>query len=394
MTELLKRARSLKEYCTGIRHLIHQNPELSFEEYETTELIKRELKSMGIDILPLDIDTGVVAVIEGSKDGPGTVTALRADIDALQMEDLSGKPYSSKNPGVAHACGHDGHVAILLGVAKILNEMKDNFSGVVKLIFQPAEEALAGSLDIINSGALEKPDVDAIICLHGWPYFKVGEVGAWPGQYMASGDKFQVKMVGKSGHGARPYKAINPIIAASSAINAIPNIVSNEIETAEQAVVTVCTIHAGTAFNIIPDMAEFRGTVRCLDPIVRDEIETRFKRIVNGAAEMYGCHAEIEYIRGTPSLINDPDLVAQVIKASTDVLGNESIRELDGPVMGSEDFSYYIDAVGKGVFYRLGTGTEDEIEPITLHNSKFDFNDDAIPYGVATMVQLILNRHK
>lgn len=393
MTNLFKKAESIKEYCTNIRHMIHQNPEVSFKEFETTELIKKELKDMGIDVLPLDIATGVVAEIKGTKKGPEAVTALRADIDALQMEDLSGKPYASKNPGVAHACGHDGHVAILLGVAKLLNEMKDKFSGMVKLVFQPAEEGLGGSMIIINSGALKNPDVDAIVCLHGWPYFKVGEVGAWSGQYMASADKFLVKMIGKSGHGARPYKAVNPIMAASNAINAIPNIVSNEIVTAKQAVVTVCTIHAGTAFNVIPDLVEFGGTVRCLDPVVRDELETKIKRVVKGAAQMFGCQAEIEYNRGVPSLINDPELVDQVIKASADVLGNESIRELDGPVMGSEDFSYYIDAVGKGVFYRLGIGTGEEIEPIALHNSEFDFNDDAIPYGIATMVQLILNRH-
>lgn len=393
MTNLFKKAESIKEYCTNIRHMIHQNPEVSFKEFETTELIKKELKDMDIDVLPLDIATGVVAEIKGTKKGPEAVTALRADIDALQMEDLSGKPYASKNPGVAHACGHDGHTAILLGAAKLLNEVKDQFSGVVKLVFQPAEEGLYGSRVIIDSGALKNPDADAIICLHGWPYFKVGEIGAWPGPYMASADKFLIKIIGQSGHGARPYKAVNPIMAAASAINAIPNIVSNEIVTAKQAVVTVCTIHAGMAFNVIPDSVEFGGTVRCLDPEVRDELEAKIRRVADGAAQMFGCRAEIDYQRGVPPLMNDPGLAEQVIKAGADALGNESIRELDGPVMGSEDFSYYIDAVGKGVFYRLGIGTGEDIEPIALHNSKFDFNDDAIPYGVATMVQLILNRH-
>lgn len=395
MSDILTRADELKAYCTECRRHFHENPELSFKEYETTAFIRRELAQMGVEMLPLDIETGVVAVIRGTKPGEGHVTALRADIDALAMPDLSGKPYASKREGVAHACGHDGHAAILLGVAKLLTELRDRFSGIVKLVFQPAEEGLGGSLIIVNSGAMKDPDVEEIVCLHSWPYFKVGEIGAWPGQYMASADKFEIRIVGKSGHGARPYKAVNPIPATALAISALQNIVSNEIVTAQQAVVTVCTIHAGVAFNVIPDAVEIGGTVRCLDAGVRDELEARIRRTVEGAAAALGCHAEVDYIRGVPSLTNDPEVVQRIIQAGRDVLGAEHIRELDGPVLGSEDFSHLVNHVGRGAFFRLGVGVPgDDSEPVTLHNSAFDFNDDAIPTGIATMVQYILNRHQ
>lgn len=391
-THILEKAIDLKEYATKVRRYIHENPELSLKEYNTTEFIKKELNSMGIEIMPLSLETGVVGIIRGSKIGGNVVTALRADIDALPINEQTGKTYASKTPGVSHACGHDGHAAVLLGVAKLLNSMTDNFSGVVKLIFQPAEEGLCGSKLIIDSGALEDPNVDNIVCLHGWPPFKVGEIGAWPGQYMASADTFKVRMIGKGGHGCRPYRAINPITATSVAITALQNIVSSEIITAQQAVVTVCMLNAGTAINIIPDEVEFGGTVRCLDEGVRNELEKRIKRTINGVAAAMNCECEIKYAHGVPSLINDPGIVEDLIEAANEALGEDSVRELDGPVMGSEDFSLYVNHVGKGAFFRLGVGVEGEEEGV-LHNSKFDFNDDALPYGIAAMAQYVLNKN-
>lgn len=391
--KILEKAIALKEYATNARRYFHENPELSLKEYNTTAFIKKELESMGIEILPLSLETGVVGVIRGTKQGGNTVTALRADIDALPIHEQTGKPYASKTPGVMHACGHDGHTAVLLGVAKLLNTMTDSFSGVVKLVFQPAEEGLSGSKLIIDAGAMENPTVDNIVCLHGWPPFKVGEIGAWPGQYMASADTFKVKMIGKGGHGCRPYRAVNPIVATSMAITALQNIVSSEIITAQQAVVTVCMINAGTAMNIIPDEVVFGGTVRCLDEGVRQELKARIERTINGTAAAMNCTCEIDYKFGVPSLFNDPGIVANVITAANDVLGEGHIVELDGPVMGSEDFSFYANHVGKGVFYRLGVGVEGQPEGV-LHNNKFDFNDDALPIGIATMIQYVLNTNK
>ena len=393
MSGIMERAQGMKDYCTRLRQQIHQNPELSLKEHETTKLIRSELEKMGIEIQKLDVETGVVGIIRGKKPGE-RVTALRADIDALAMPDLCGKPYASKNAGVAHTCGHDGHTAILLGVAKTLKEMEGELSGVVKLIFQPGEEGLNGASLMVKAGALDNPRVEEIVCLHGWPYFEVGEVGAWPGQYMASADKFDIKIIGQSGHGARPYKATNPITAASLAITALQNIVSSEIATAQQAVVSVCFIHAGNTHNVIPDAVELGGTVRCLDPGVRDELETRIKRVVTGAAQTMGCKAEIRYDRGVPSLVNHAGVVEEILLAAKQALGEAKVRALDGPVMGSEDFSFYVEAIQKGVFFRLGVGLKGEPDGgPALHNSHFDFNDEAIPTGIATMVQYVRNRH-
>ena len=392
-TQIMEKANALKDYATKVRRYLHENPELSLKEYNTTAFIKKELTSMGIEILPLSLETGVVGIIKGTKPGKNIVTALRADIDALPIVEQTGKPYASKTPGVMHACGHDGHTAVLLGVAKLLNTMTDSFSGTVKLVFQPAEEGLCGSKLIINAGAMENPTVDNIVCLHAWPPFKAGEVGAWPGQYMASADTFKVKMIGKGGHGCRPYRAVNPIVATSMAITALQNIVSSEIVTAEQAVVTVCMLNAGTAINIIPDEVMFGGTVRCLDEGVRQELKKRIERIINGVAVTMNCNCEINYEFGVPSLINDPGIVANLMVAANDALGEGHILELDGPVMGSEDFSHLANHVGKGAFYRLGVGVEGQEEGV-LHNKKFDFNDDALPIGIATTTQYVLNTNK
>ncbi len=388
---IMERAEEVKEYCTACRRQLHRNPELSLKEYGTTEFIKSQLRQMGIPVLNVPLETGAVAVIEGN--GPGPVSAIRADIDALPVEEETGKSYASENPGVMHACGHDGHAAILLGVAKVLWDIKDELCGTVKLVFQPGEEGLLGAKKIIESGALKNPDIESIVCWHGWPYLKVGEVGAWPGQYMASADMFDVSMKGQGGHGCRPYKAVNPIVATAAAISAIQNICASEIVTAKQAVISVCKIHAGVANNVIPDTVEFGGTVRCLDPEVRRELEEKLKRTIEGAAAMLGCSCEINYIHGVPSLYNDPALVKELLAAAEQILGEDHIKELDGPVMGGEDFSYYVEEGYPGVFMRLGIG-EDGEEERTLHNSHFDFNDDAIPTGVAVMVQYIYNKHR
>lgn len=392
MTELLRQAQALQEDCRRYRRTLHQNPELSFQEYETTAFIRAELEAAGIEILPLKLETGLVAVIRG-EGGDGPVTALRADIDALPLQEKSGAPYASRHPGAAHSCGHDGHAAILLGTARLLQRLRERLRGTVKLIFQPGEEGLYGAMKIIESGALKNPDVEEVVCLHGWPYLMAGQVGVWPGEYMASADMFQVRIIGRGGHGARPYKAVNPIPAAALAVSALQNITASEIVTAKQAVVSVCSIHAGKAFNVIPDQACFGGTVRCLDPEVRDELEARVRRTVEGAAQTLGCRAEIDYTRGVPALYNDPGVARSIEEAAVRALGEESLRPLDGPVMGSEDFSNLVNAVGRGAFFRLGIGRADGSEYPALHSPMFDFNDDAIPAGIAVMAQYILNRH-
>jgi len=390
---IMEKALAIKEYVTNARRYMHENPELGFKEFNTTVFIKKELTEMGIEMLPLSLPTGVVGIIKGTKPGNNIVTAIRADIDALPIAEKTGKPYASKNEGVMHACGHDGHTAVLLGVAKILNSMRDNFSGTVKLVFQPAEESLGGSKHMIDAGVMENPKVDNIVMLHGWPQFKVGEVGSWPGQYMASADSFEVKITGKGGHGCRPFKAVNPIVAASQIVVALQNIVSSEIDTFDRAVITVCILNAGTAFNIIPDDVIFEGTVRTLDENVRLDIKQRMERIISGISASFNCTYKFNYSFGVSCLINTPGVVEDLLKAANDSLGEGHIRNLTGPVMGAEDFSNFVNHVGRGALLRLGLANDDEKE-LVLHNNKFDFNDDALPTGIATFVQYVLNTNK
>jgi len=390
---IMEKALAIKKYVTNVRRYIHKNPELSSKEFNTTVFIKKELAEMGIEVLPLSLPTGVVGIIKGTKTGNNIVTAIRADIDALPIAEKTGKPYTSKNEVVMHACGHDGHTAVLLGVAKILNSMRDNFSGTVKLVFQPADEGLNGSKHMIDAGVMENPKVDNIIMLHGWPQFKVGEVGSWPGQYMASADRFEVKIMGKGGHGCRPFKAVNPIVAASQIVVALQNIVSSEIDTFDYAVITVCKFNAGTAFNIIPDDVIFEGTVRTLDENVRIDIKQRMERIISGISTSLNCTYKFNYSFEVSCLVNTPEVVEDLLKAANDSLGEGHIRNLTGPTMGAEDFSNFVNHVGKGALLRLGLANDDEKE-LVLHNNKFDFNDDALPTGIAIFVQYVLNINK
>lgn len=392
-TQIMEKSLEIKDYITNVRRQIHNNPELGFKEYNTTDIIKKELEKIGVEMLPLSMKTGVVGIIKGTRPGQGRVTALRADIDALPILEKTGVPYSSQNPGVMHACGHDGHTAILIGVAKLLNSMKDSFSGVVKLIFQPSEETLTGSEKMLEEGILDNPKVDNIVTLHGWPEFAVGEVGSLPGKYMASGDIFEVKINGKSGHGCRPYKAINPIVAASQIVVALQNIVSSEIVTSEQAVISVCTFNAGSAFNIIPETVTLGGTVRCLDENVRQDIRQRIERIIKGICIAINCKYELNYKFGVPPLVNDVGIVKNLLEAANGSLGEGHIKELTGPVMGSEDFANFVNYTGKGALLRLGLNSKEKAE-LVLHNEKFDFNDDAIPVGIAVMTQYVLNTNK
>lgn len=390
MKKLLQKAQTMAPYLTKIRHRIHENPELGLKEYDTTELIRRELTAMGVELQPVDMETGVVGLIRGEKTGTGPVTAIRADIDALPISEQTDRSYASKNAGIMHACGHDGHAAVLLGTAKLLMTLKESFSGVVKLIFQPGEESGNGAEKMVLSGVLESPHVDSIVALHGWPPFTVGTVGAWPGKYMASADEFRVVITGKGGHGCRPYMAVNPIVAAAQAITALQNIVSSEIVTAEQAVISVCRCHGGSSATSIPDQMVFEGTVRCLDEGVRRQLKESIDRVVKNTALAFGCTCGCEYMDGLPPLSNDPDTVKHVLEAAEKALGEDAVLELDGPVMGAEDFSFFAAQVKQSAFFRLGVGDPGE-EPRVLHNNRFDFNDRAIPVGMAVLAQYVLD---
>jgi len=393
MNEVLKKAESLKDFMTEARRHFHQYPELSNKEFETTKYIKNALKEMGVPLLDAEFNTGCIAIIKGEGSGPNVITGIRADIDALPIIESTGVPYSSKNEGIMHACGHDGHTACLLGVAKLLNESKDKFGGTVMLIFQPAEEGGRGAQMMLDNGAFDKYKPDEIIALHAFPAIETGKVGIMPIKAMASADSFRVKVIGRGGHGARPYESINPITAASSMISAISGIVSNQIPTFESVVISVCTIHAGVAANVIPQEVEFAGTVRCLENGNRKVVKEFIERIVSGNCETFGCKYEYTYKEGVSALTNSKITNDKVYQAAKDTIGEENIVVLENATMGSEDFSDFIMAVdGVGSMFRLGMGNAQKSTP-ALHNHLYDFNDEALPVGCAVMCQYVFNKH-
>ncbi len=391
---VMQKAFEIQDYLIRVRRHMHENPELGMEEVETTRFIEQELALMGVEMAPLGVKSGVLGIIRGEKSGPDRVTALRADIDALPMQEKTGHPWASRRSGIMHACGHDGHAACLLGVAKLLSGMRSQFSGMVKLIFQPGEETLFGARSMVDAGVLENPKVEAIMAVHAWPQLDVGQIGYWSGPYMASADKFTVRIFGAGGHGAYPHRSKDPLLAMTYAVQVLNTIVSREIDAVDKVVLSVCMVNGGTAFNIIPEEVTFCGTVRCHNEDIRQSMPKKMDRLIKGVAESFGCNYEMNYVFGVPVVVNDPELTAEVVEAGKQALGEAAVIPLDRPVMGSEDFSHYLEKVPKGVFIRLGINPPGQVEQMRNHNDRFDFSDGAAPYGVALMTQFVLNRNQ
>jgi len=389
--EIFDKARELKKELIKIRQDIHQHPELAFQEIRTTILIKEKLKKLGITIIPLKSETGVLGLLKGEKkSAKETVTALRADIDALPIPEQTKLEYQSVNEGIMHACGHDGHTAILLGVASLLSSMKSKFSGIVKFIFQPAEEIFEGAKMMVKEGVLVNPPVNTIVALHCWPPTEIGKIGIYDGAYMASADKFTIKILGKGAHGAYPHKSVDSVLTAAQVVVALQEIISREVDALDKTVVSVCAIEGGKAFNVIPEIVTLAGTVRCHNPEIRNTIKGRMERVIKGVTSAYRCGYHFDYEFCVPSLVNIPEVNALIDKATKESLGEGKVEILDCPAMSSEDFSVYLEKVPKGAFFRLGITNLGE-EPLVLHNDRFNFNDKAIPYGVAVLTQLVLD---
>ena len=386
---ILAAAQAHQEDLTAIRRHLHQNPEIGFEEVATTALIQRELTRLGVEMPPLDLATGVLGLIHGTKPGNGKTIALRADIDALPIQEQTGAPHASARQGVMHACGHDGHTAVLLGVARLLSGMRDQFSGTVKLLFQPAEERLTGATSMIAAGVLANPAPEIILGLHGGTETPLGKVGIWSGPFMASADQFTVTITGAGGHAAYPHRNRDPLLAAAHAVVALQSIVSREIDAVDKVVVSVCQFHAGTAFNITPGEAAITGSVRCHDPNVRASMPERIDRIVGGVAGGLNCFHKLDYIFGIPAVANDPSVMEAFAKSAREVLGAENVIPLARPLMGSEDFAFFLEKIPVGGVFRLGVGNA---PGRVLHNPLFDFPDEALPVGVAAMTAFALNQ--
>ena len=370
-----------------IRHQIHMNPELGFEEYETSKLVASELEKLGIEVTKNVAKTGVVGLIKGGY--PGKTVALRADMDALRINEEGDYEFKSKNPGVMHACGHDGHTASLLGVAMMLNEIKDELHGNVKLIFQPAEEVEGGALPMIKEGVLENPKVDAVFGGHLWGSIEEGKVAVKHGAMMASPDIFTIKIHGKGGHAGVPHASVDPVPIMAQVITALQTIVSRKNDPTNPLVISCCNVHSGECHNAIPTEALIQGTVRTLNNETRDFAEETIEKFVKGIVESQGASYEFEFIRQFPPLVNDKNMADVLEKAAKKIVGDENVFELATPSMGGEDFAFYTEKVPSS-FVFVGM-TKDVENPILHHNAKFAWEDNNMKNLAQTLAQVAID---
>lgn len=379
-------AKAIKNEIIEIRHHIHSHPELSFQEENTAQLVENYLKNLGLH--PKRIGkTGVWAMIEGNGQSGRTV-ALRADLDALPIQEKSDKSYCSQNPGVMHACGHDVHASSLLGAAKILCAIKDQLQGNIKLIFQPGEEKLPGGASIlIREGILENPKVDAIIGQHVMPFINTGNVGFRKGLYMASTDEIYITINGNGGHGAMPHLCIDPVAISAQVIVALQQVVSRKAKPIVPTVLSFGKINSdGGATNIIPNSVSFEGTLRTLDETWRAECKELIRKITVNTAEAYGAQADVRIETGYPFLKNDEKLTDTLIRAANQYMGEQQVEHLD-IWMAAEDFAFYSQTV-PACFYRLGTRNDAKGITSAVHTNTFDIDEEAIETGCGLMAWL------
>lgn len=385
-------AKQFADDTIQIRRHIHANPELSYEEYETAKYVAAQLRALGIEPKEGVAGTGLTALIEGKNPKSRTV-ALRADMDALPIVETNDVPYKSKNKGVMHACGHDVHTSCLLGAARILTTVKDEFQGTVKLVFQPGEEKNPGGASLmIKDGALENPRPDRMLGQHVMPYIPIGKVGFREGQYMASADEVYLTVKGKGGHAALPDKVIDPILIASHILIALQQVVSRNADPKKPTVLSFGTIHGGQAQNIIPEEVKLSGTFRALNEEWRFEAHKRIRSIAQGVAESMGGSCDVNIDVGYPYLTNDIETTRIARNAAETYLGEENVVDLD-LWMGAEDFAFYTHELPCS-FYRLGTGNEEKGTTHGVHTPNFNIDEDAIEIGIGMMAWLALNQLK
>jgi amidohydrolase len=374
------------------RRHFHAHPELGYQEFETSKIVAERLQALGVEDLRTGVaKTGVTALIRGTAQtsGPIKTALVRADMDALPIDEENQADYRSLTSGVMHACGHDGHTAMLLGIARLLTDHRDQFAGTVKLLFQPSEERPpGGAKPMIDEGVLEDPHVDAVFGMHISQDTPLGKIELRGGPAMASTDSFRIIVKGKGGHGAQPETTVDPIVVGSQIVVALQTIVSREIDPNRAAVVTVGAFRAGEANNVIPDTAELRGTVRSFLPEIRQQLADRIESLVHGIAIAMRADVDFDYHFGYPSTVNDPAMTEMVREVAIETVGADNVLEAE-PLMGAEDFSYFLQE-RPGCFFFVGSKNEDKGLVWGHHHPKFDFDEEALGVGMETMVRSVL----
>jgi amidohydrolase len=384
---IVNRVADLHPEIQAWRRDIHQHPELLYDVHRTAAFVADRLREFGCDEVATGLGmTGVVGVIKGKRaagNGDIKVIGLRADMDALPIEEATNLPYASRTPGKMHACGHDGHTAMLLGAARYLAETR-NFAGDAVVIFQPAEEGGAGAAAMIKDGLMDRFGIEQVYGMHNGPGIPIGSFAIRPGPIMAATDELNISIEGHGGHASRPHKCIDPVLVGAQLIVALQQIVSRNIDPLESAVISVCEFHAGTARNVIPQTAELRGTIRTLTPEVRELVRKRIGEIAAGVAQITGAKIDLDIRRGYPVTVNHPAQTELATGIARQVSGNSNVLETP-PLMGAEDFSYMLEA-RPGAFIFCGNG-----DSAGLHHPAYNFNDEAILYGTSFWIKLVEN---
>ncbi len=390
---IIKKIREMKQEMTRWRQKLHAEPELAFEERKTARFVTRQLQMFGMDEIHGMAKTGVIGVLYG-KSGPATkdngkkAIMLRADMDALPIHEASGALHASRNPGVHHACGHDGHMAMLMGAAKHLADTRD-FDGTVYFVFQPAEEHIGGAKEMIKEGIFTKFHIDEVYGMHNFPNLPLGMMATVEGPMLAANDDYKVVMTGLGGHTARPEETNDLIAAASEAIVAIKEMLKKEIPAGEPAVLSVCAVHTeGVANNVLPDTVEFNGSIRSFDKALHQKLKQKMIDIIEDAADKHGAEVDITFENGYPVLVNSKLETEFALGVAKDLVGDQKVMSPIPRTLGVEDFAFFLEKK-PGNFIALGTGPTDGTKAPDIHSAKYDFNDAALPIGASYWVRLV-----
>ena len=381
MRDFILEAENLFEYTRNLRRDFHRHPELGFQEVRTSAIVARELGELGLEIISGVGKTGVVAMLEGGR--PGPVVLARFDMDALPITEESEVEYASQNPGVMHACGHDGHIAVGLTVARLLWAHSQELAGAVKFVFQPAEEGLGGAQAMIADGVLENPKPDFALALHLWNEKTIGWIGIGSGPVMAASERFKVRIIGRGGHGASPHLTKDPVLAAAHVVTALQGIVSRNVPPLESAVVSVSTFRSGETFNVIPSTVEILGTIRTFLPAVRQRVLGRFHQVVQGVAEAMECQAEVEITPITPTVVNEANMALRVQDIAR-LLWPDKPVDIEPRSMVSEDMAFMMGDI-PGCYFFIGSANPEKGLSAPHHHPRFNIDEDTLPHAVALM---------